>query len=271
MKKILTFIPLGVGISAAIIYILNVIQFKMINNGTTLLQILMTLKVYLFISIGGFALYFFIKVLDSLSNKNKVENEDFSSNEYEPFENNNSISSENTLSNINNVNDFNNVNTLNNQNNSNSYVPNYDYVPMYHAEEKQDNIKEIKLDKEDKVIDLGPLYNSEENNVDKEDKVIDLGPLYNSEENNVDKEDNFTSCKYCTFCGNEINAYDLYCSHCGNRQDKKKMSTLLKNIINVLEIVILLLIIYFSLNMLFDYKESHDSSFKSPFKVSMTK
>lgn len=251
MKKILTFIPLGVGISAAIIYILNVIQFKMINNGTTLLQILMTLKIYLFISIGGFALYFFIKVLDSLTNKNKEEQEDFISNEYEPFENNNSISSENTLSNINNVNDFNNVNTLNNLNNVNSYVPNYDYVPMYHAEEKQDNIKEIKIDKKDKDIDLGPLYNNEENN--------------------VDKEDNSTSCKYCTFCGNKINAYDLYCSHCGNRQDKKKMSPLLKNVINVLEIVILILIIYFSLNMLFDYKESCDPSFKSPFKVSMTK
>ena len=254
MKKILTFIPLGVGISAAIIYILNIIQFKIINNGTALLQILSSLKIYLFISIGGFGLYFFIKVLDLLANKNKVENEVFSSNEYEPFENNNNakaLSNENTLNNINNVNDFNNVNTLNNQNNSNSYVPNYDYVPMYHAEEKQDNIKEIKLDKEDEDIDLGPLYNSEENN--------------------VDKEDNFASCKYCTFCGNKINAYDLYCSHCGNRQDKKKMSPLLKNIINVLEIVILLLIIYFSLNMLFDYKESRDPSFKSPFKVSMTK
>ena len=248
MKKILTFIPLGVGISAAIIYILNVIQFKIINNGTALLQILMTLKIYLFISIGGFALYFFIKVLDSLTNKNKQEQEDFISNEYEPFENNNSISSENTLSN---VNDFNNVNTLNNLNNVNSYVPNYDYVPMYHAEEKQDNIKEIKIDKKDKDIDLGPLYNNEENN--------------------VDEEDNFTSCKYCTFCGNKINAYDLYCSHCGNRQDQKKMSPLLKNVINVLEIVILILIIYFSLNMLFDYKESRDPSFKSPFKVSMTK
>lgn len=251
MKKILTFIPLGVGISAAIIYILNVIQFKIINNGTALLQILMTLKIYLFISIGGFALYFFIKVLDSLTNKNKEEQEDFISNEYEPFENNNSISSENTLSNINNVNDFNNVNTLNNLNNVNSYVPNYDYVPMYHAEEKQDNIKEIKIDKKDKDIDLRPLYNNEENN--------------------VDEEDNFTSCKYCTFCGNKINAYDLYCSHCGNRQDQKKMSPLLKNVINVLEIVILILIIYFSLNMLFDYKESRDPSFKSPFKVSMTK
>lgn len=254
MKKILTFIPLGVGISAAIIYILNIIQFKIINNGTALLQILSSLKIYLFISIGGFGLYFFIKVLDLLINKNKVENEDFSSNEYEPFENNNNaktLSNENTLNNMNNVNDFNNVNTLNNQNNSNSYVPNYDYVPMYHAEEKQDNIKEIKLDKEDEDIDLGPLYNSEENN--------------------VDKEDNFASCKYCIFCGNKINAYDLYCSHCGNRQDKKKMSPLLKNIINVLEIVILLLIIYFSLNMLFDYKESRDPSFKSPFKVSMTK
>ena len=241
MKKILTFIPLGVGISAAIIYILNIIQFKIINNGTALLQILSSLKIYLFISIGGFGLYFFIKVLDLLANKNKVENEDFSSNEYEPFENNN-------------VKPLSNENTFNNQssiNNVGSYVPNYDYVPMYHAEEKQDNIKEIKLDKEDEDIDLGPLYNSEENN--------------------VDKKDNFASCKYCTFCGNKINAYDLYCSYCGNRQDKKKMNPLLKNIINVLEIVILLLIIYFSLNMLFDYKEKHDPSFNSPFKVSMTK
>ena len=74
MKKILTFIPLGVGISAAIIYILNIIQFKIINNGTALLQILSSLKIYLFISIGGFGLYFFIKVLDLLINKNKVEN-----------------------------------------------------------------------------------------------------------------------------------------------------------------------------------------------------
>ena len=104
MKKILTFIPLGVGISAAIIYILNIIQFKIINNGTALLQILSSLKIYLFISIGGFGLYFFIKVLDLLINKNKVENEDFSSNEYEPFENNNNakaLSNENTLNIIN--------------------------------------------------------------------------------------------------------------------------------------------------------------------------
>ena len=47
MKKILTFIPLGVGISAAIIYIFNVIQFRVINNSITLLQILSNLKIYL--------------------------------------------------------------------------------------------------------------------------------------------------------------------------------------------------------------------------------
>lgn len=253
MKKILTFIPLGVGISAAVIYILNIIQFKIINNGTALLQILMTLKVYLFISIGGFILYFLIKVLDSLSNKNKVENEDFSSNEYEPFENNNvkPVINENKENIVNNMDTLNDTNSVNVTNNINSYIPNYDYVPMYHSEEKQENIKEIKLDKEDKDINLEPLYTNQE---EKETK-----------------NDDFLSGKYCTFCGNKINAYDLYCSHCGNRQDKKKMSPLLKNVINVLEIVILLLIIYFSLNMLFDYKESHDPSFKSPFKVSMTK
>ena len=44
MKKILTFIPLGVGISAAIIYILNIIQFKIINNGTALLVIIVIIS-----------------------------------------------------------------------------------------------------------------------------------------------------------------------------------------------------------------------------------
>ena len=79
--------------------------------------------------------------------------------------------------------------------------------------------------------------------------------------------------KYCYNCGELINYNDKYCSSCGSYQleRKKQVNPLLKNIINVLEIVILILIIYFSLNMLFDYKESKDSNFKSPFKVSMTK
>ena len=56
------------------------------------------------------------------------------------------------------------------------------------------------------------------------------------------------------------------------QEDRKSgMNPLIKSIINVLEIVILILIIYFSLNMLFDYKEKIDPNFKSPFKVSMTK
>ena len=71
MKKILTFIPLGVGISAAIIYIFNVIQFRVINNSITLLQILSNLKIYLYVSITGFILYFLIRIIDILSAKGK--------------------------------------------------------------------------------------------------------------------------------------------------------------------------------------------------------
>ena len=58
MKKILTFIPLGVGISAAIIYILNIINFRIINNSTSMLKILYNLRIYLYVSIFGFIIYF---------------------------------------------------------------------------------------------------------------------------------------------------------------------------------------------------------------------
>ena len=65
MKKTLTFIPLGIGISAAIIYVFNVIQFRVINNSATLLQILSNLKIYLYVAIAGFVCYFLIRVLNN--------------------------------------------------------------------------------------------------------------------------------------------------------------------------------------------------------------
>src|SRR5690625_1045184 len=108
MKKILTFIPLGVGISAAIIYIFNVIEFRVINNSATLLQILSNLKIYLYISIIGFVLYFLIKILAILQRKkSKVEEsqEQVNYDSYEPFEE---------------------IKTNNINLGSNSYVPNYD-------------------------------------------------------------------------------------------------------------------------------------------------
>ena len=225
MKKILFFILLGVGISGAIIYIFNVIQFRVINNSITLLQILSNLKIYLYVSMAGFILYFLIRIIDILSArkdnlKEEVNEEEIANNDYEPFE----------------VSDNKEVNN----NAYNSYIPNYDYVPMYN----EDNFK-----KEEDI------------------KKLSISEQKNGEEITV------TNSKYCYNCGELINYNDKYCSSCGSYQleRKKQVNPLLKNIINVLEIVILILIIYFSLNMLFDYKESKDSNFKSPFKVSMTK
>ena len=225
MKKILSFIPLGVGISGAIIYIFNVIQFRVINNSITLLQILSNLKIYLYVSMAGFILYFLIRIIDILSArkenlKEEVNDEEIANNDYEPYE----------------VSDNNKINN----NAYNSYIPNYDYVPMYN----KDNLK-----KEEDI------------------KKLSINEEKSGEEITV------TDSKYCYNCGELINYNDKYCSSCGSYQleRKKQVNPLLKNIINVLEIVILILIIYFSLNMLFDYKESKDPSFTSPFKVSMTK
>lgn len=69
MKKLLRFIPLGIGISALILYIFNVVNYRIINNAATMLQILTGLKSYLYISIGGFLIYFFIRVIEFMNSK----------------------------------------------------------------------------------------------------------------------------------------------------------------------------------------------------------
>lgn len=228
MKKILTFIPLGIGISSAIIYLFNVFRFRIINSSVTLMQILSNLKIYLYVSIAGFLFYFFVKVLLLLSNK-KISNEedlDESSttydypNDYEPFE-------------------------LKKQDNSlikadNVYVPNYDYVPIYKKEEENTNINDNRIEN----------YNSKLNSTPYDSDLL-----------------------YCYKCGEKILSTDIYCRRCGTIQTKIKQSSnsKIKKFINVLEIVILILVLYFSVNMLFDYKEKKDPSFTSPFKFNMTK
>lgn len=195
MKKMLTFIPLGIGISAAIIYVINVFNYRVINNSVAMIQILSNLRIYLYISIGGFVLYFLIKILLSLS-KYKVSNENIIEKDYEPFEVDSS-------------------------------------TPVQIEEEIKRPIKE----------------------------------------NTIIKEVVLTGNKYCSSCGEKIFDTDTYCKTCGSYQKDKKsgINPVLKNIINVLEIVILILILYFLLNMLFEYKEKTDSSFKSPFRIQMTK
>ena len=192
MKKILTFIPLGIGISAMIIYLLNVFNYRIINDPIAMSQILYNLRVYLYVSIGGFILYFIIKGILSFSiNKDKAK--EISETDYEPFE----------------------------------------------IEEKKVNTDALKKVKEKTII----------------------------------KEIVLTGNKYCSCCGEKIFDTDAYCKNCGSYQKDKKsgINPLLRNIINIIEIVVLILILYFSIVMLFDYKESKDPNFKSPFNISMTK
>lgn len=194
MKKLLRFIPLGIGISALILYIFNVVNYRIINNAATMLQILSGLRTYLFISIGGFLIYFFIRVIEFMNSKT------------------------------------------------------YD--------EKTDAIVEEKpiIKKEEKII--------------KEEKV----PI-KTVEKEVIKEVVLTGDKYCSNCGEKIFSSDTYCKRCGSYQLDKKSGKkpIIRNIINVIEIVVLILILYFMLNILFEYKEKKDPSFTSPFKVEITK
>lgn len=194
MKKLLRFIPLGIGISALILYIFNVVNYRIINNAATMLQILAGLRTYLYISIGGFLIYFFIRVIEFMNSKT------------------------------------------------------YD--------EKTDAIVEEKpiIKKEDKII--------------KEEKV----PI-KTVEKEVIKEVVLTGDKYCSNCGEKIFSSDTYCKRCGSYQLDKKSGKkpIIRNIINVIEIVVLILILYFMLNILFEYKEKKDPSFTSPFKVEITK
>lgn len=189
MRKILIFIPLGIGISAMIIYLLNVFNYRIINNPIAMSQILYNLRVYLYVSIGGFILYFIIKVILSFSiNKDKAK--EISETDYEPLE----------------------------------------------IETKKVQLEKVK-------------------------------------EKTIIKEIVLTGNKYCSCCGEKIFDTDIYCKNCGSYQKDKKsgINPLLRNIINIIEIVVLILILYFSIVILFDYKESKDPNFKSPFNISMTK
>ena len=72
MKRMLTFIPLAIGIGAGIIYLFNVINFRIINDAASMSLILSNMKIYLYISIAGFLAYFFIKVLILLDANKKT-------------------------------------------------------------------------------------------------------------------------------------------------------------------------------------------------------
>ncbi len=244
MKKLLTFIPLGIGISSAIIYVFNVISFKAINNTIAMSNILYNLKAYLYISVAGFVLYGLIKLIFFINERNTSNNiscdvadkkeEVIKEDETEENKIEKESIEDNTIKNLNEV-----------------YTPNYDYVPLYK--------------KEDKVNNDIPAYEpfEVEDNLNKNNSVV------KTEVKNEEKVSVFK--KYCTNCGALIDGHDKYCGSCGyDLYNQKKKNTVLSNILNVLEIVILILIIYFSLNMLFSYKEKTDPNFESPFNIKMT-
>ena len=244
MKKLLTFIPLGIGISSAIIYVFNVISFKAINNTIAMSNILYNLKAYLYISVAGFVLYGLIKLIFFINERNTSNNiscdvadkkeEVIKEDETEENKIEKESIEDNTIKNLNEV-----------------HTPNYDYVPLYK--------------KEDKVNNDIPAYEpfEVEDNLNKNNSVV------KTEVKNEEKVSVFK--KYCTNCGALIDGHDKYCGSCGyDLYNQKKKNTVLSNILNVLEIVILILIIYFSLNMLFSYKEKTDPNFESPFNIKMT-
>lgn len=209
MKKMLTFVPLAIGISAALIYLFNVIQFRMLGNAVTLLDALTKLKVYLYVAIAGFVIYFIIKIFQTINLRKKDLNDDTLDEDYEYFEE----PKKEPLT---------------------TMEDSYDhYTPMYEKETMDGNIIE---------------------------KVIINEPVY-------------VETKKCCNCKKEISLNAQYCSYCGanQKENQKILNPFVKNLINVLEIVILILIMYFLLSMLFDFKEKQDPNFKSPFKVSMTK
>ncbi len=258
MKKILTFIPLGVAISAFIIYVLNVFNYKVINNSVAMFQILSNLRIYLYVSIGSFILYFLIRVIDVLSSNKKLK----------PKASKGDDTIKVFLDDKPNEKEVNNNEEIKKLNN-NDYVPNYDYVPMYHEKKKgnylaKEETKDNVIVQEVKNDVIKNKNNNSENDDDKEIK---------ENKNKVSDKLNSKFKAYCYNCGTRINYYDKYCFKCGVllKPNKKHVNPILKSLISLLEIVILILIIYFLLNILFEYKEKTDSTFESPFKVKMTK
>ena len=209
MKRILTFIPLGIGISSTIIYIFNIISFRTINNTVAMNQILSNLRIYLYIAIISFIIYGILKIIFFKSFKKNI------------------------------------------------------VVKPKTVKEKPVVIKqEVKEEeKEEKKI-----IKQEEAMKEAYEPFDTINELNNEQKISIFKN-------YCFHCGKEVYNEDIYCRNCGYKleKDKKRLSPFIKNVINVIEIVIMILIIYFIINVLLDYKHSINPSFKSPFNITMTK
>ncbi len=77
--------------------------------------------------------------------------------------------------------------------------------------------------------------------------------------------------KYCNRCNSLIDIDSKYCKTCGKEQIKNKFISIIKKIINFIEILILFILVVISVLLVFDYKEKTDPKFESPIKFNLTK
>lgn len=77
--------------------------------------------------------------------------------------------------------------------------------------------------------------------------------------------------KYCNRCNSLIDIDSKYCKTCGKEQIKNKFISIIRKIINFIEILILFILVIISVLLVFDYKEKTDPKFESPIKFNLTK
>ena len=77
--------------------------------------------------------------------------------------------------------------------------------------------------------------------------------------------------KYCNRCNSLIDLDSKYCKTCGKEQIKNAFMSIIKKIINIIEILILFILVVISVLLVFDYKEKTDPNFESPIKFNLTK
>ena len=187
MKKILRFIPLGIGIGALFLYIYSRFSFKYISNTAMMASILYNMRIYLYITIISFLAYAFIYLFEFLTrDKNKV---------------------------------------------------------------KEEIVEEV-IQKEDTNLTEEQIDDVVEEQVD-----MVLEKKY----------------KYCNRCNSLIDIDSKYCKTCGKEQIKNVFVSIIRKIINFIEILILFILVIISVLLVFDYKEKTDPKFESPIKFNLTK
>ena len=191
MKKIIRFIPLGIGIGALFLYIYSRFSFKYIGNAAMMASILYNMRIYLYITIISFSAYMLIYLYEFLTrDKNSVK------------------------------------------------------------EEVKEEIKE-------------EIVQNTSNEIVKE-QIDDLV----EEQVDMVLERKY---KYCNRCNSLIDIDSKYCKTCGKEQIKNVFASIIRKIINFIEILILFILVIISVLLVFDYKEKTDPKFESPIKFNLTK